>query len=60
MNQSHFQVVCECGKTVETAAKHTTCPHCGRELDLSAWQVEHTRTAQGVMIHTPAAKVKPQ
>lgn len=35
--QSGFHIPCPCGKTVITPDRVSTCPYCGRELDLTSW-----------------------
>lgn len=55
MTASIFEVDCICGAKVRMFGKAAPCGKCGRVLEIESWQVQHTMTAEGLLIRTPAA-----
>lgn len=47
---SIYEVDCLCGKKVQMPGMTGTCENCGRLIELESWQIQHTMTAQGLLV----------
>jgi hypothetical protein len=53
---SIFEVDCLCGAKVQMPGKVAVCGKCGRVIEIESWQVQYTRTAEGLLIRNSIEK----
>jgi len=54
---SFYQVDCaNCSKPVKSAGLKTVCPHCGVIIEMESWQIQHTLTAEGLLVKNGSSK----
>lgn len=59
-SRSVYEVDCECGEKVRLLSLTGTCSKCGRDIRIESWQVQHTKTADGLIIGTRTSLPDPQ
>ena len=61
-SMSVYELHCVCDRKgpIRTTSLSVICDHCGRQLVIESWQIQHTLNAQGLLMkNPPAARTDP-